>query len=403
MHDILVAGGGLVGSYVAFRLAGMGHSVLVLEQKKELGEPVCCTGIISQECFNSFDIDNKAVLRRANSARIFSPSGKLIRLWREENQACIVDRAALDLAMADRAKDAGVGYLLGTRVKAIEPGDDRVVVQASHDGQRLSFEARAAVVATGSGSRPTERLGLGKNDNLVMGAQAEVETREVEEAEVYLGQEVAPDFFAWLVPTLPQKALVGLMVRRNPGFHLRKLLSRLKERGKITTDDAVISYRRILLRPPAKTYTRRLIVVGGAAGQVKPTTGGGIYYGLLCAEMAASSLHRALDRDDLTANSLADYERHWRGKLEKELKIGYRARAVYEHLSDRQVDRIFDIIRRNGFIEALMGEDELSFDWHGRAILKLAQKRTLAKALAVMKIPLQLIGFRDGEQQSESG
>ncbi|GAI10492.1 unnamed protein product, partial [marine sediment metagenome] len=42
-------------------------------------------------------------------------------------------------------------------------------------------------------------------------------------------------------------------------------------------------------------------MVGDAAGQVKPTTGGGIYYGLLCADIAANNLHRALENDDLSA------------------------------------------------------------------------------------------------------
>ena len=67
-------------------------------------------------------------------------------------------------------------------------------------------------------------------------------------------------------------------------------------------------------------------MVGDAAGQVKPTTGGGIYYGLLCADIAANNLHRALDADDLSARNLANYEREWKKKLGRELKIGYYAR-----------------------------------------------------------------------------
>ena len=52
-----------MGSYVAYKLAGMGYGVVVLERHKQPGERVCCTGIVSQECMNSFAIDKSVVLR----------------------------------------------------------------------------------------------------------------------------------------------------------------------------------------------------------------------------------------------------------------------------------------------------------------------------------------------------
>ncbi len=84
MYDVVVVGGGPVGSYVAYKLAEVGYGVAVLEQKKRVGEPVCCAGIIGQECVRAFNIDNKVILRRANSARLFFPSGRCLRIWRKE-------------------------------------------------------------------------------------------------------------------------------------------------------------------------------------------------------------------------------------------------------------------------------------------------------------------------------
>ena len=390
MYDVIVIGGGPVGSYVAYKLAGMGYDVVVLEQKEKLGGRVCCAGIISQGCVSSFAIDDSVVLRRVNSAKLFSPSGRLLRLWRQETQACIVDRAAFDMAIASWAQDKGAQYVLNSLVRDIKIGDDGVRVGAVRQGEGLNFEARAVVIATGFGSRLVGGLGLGKVGNFVMGAQAEVETIGVDEVEVYFGQEVAPDFFAWLVPTSPPKALVGLLSRRSPGLYLKKLISSLLAQGKIVSDEAELSHRGISLKPLARTYSRRLVVVGDAAGQVKPTTGGGIYYGLLCADIAANNLHRALDDDDLSARNLASYEREWKKKLGRELKIGYYARKFYEHLSDRQIDRIFDIIKSSGIDEALLKADDLSFDWHGEVILRLLGHRVLSKAIEVMKIPFRI-------------
>ena len=390
MYDVIVIGGGPVGSYVAYKLAGMGYDVVVLEQKERLGEWVCCTGIISQECVSSFAIDDSVILRRASSVRLFSPSGSLIRLWRQETQACIVDRAAFDMAMATKAQNEGAQYVLNSPVRNIEVRDDGVRVEAARQGEGSNFEARAVVIAAGFGSGLAEGLGLGKIGDFVMGAQAEVETIGVDEMEVYFGQEIAPGFFAWLVPTSPPKALVGLALHRSSKYYLRKLMASLLAEGKIVSVEVKPSYRPIPLKPLPRTYGRRVVVVGNAAGQVKPTTGGGIYYGLLCADIAANNLHRALEDDDLSARNLANYEREWKKKLGRELKICYYARKYYEHLSDRQVDKVFDIIKSRGIDEALLKENDLAFDWHGEVILKLLGHRVLSKAIEVMKVPFRI-------------
>jgi len=390
LYDVIVIGGGPVGSYMAYKLARMGYEVVVVEQKERLSEPVCCTGIIGRECVSSFGIDESVILRQVNGARLFSPSGRLLGLWRQEPQACIVDRAAFNMAMANRAQDKGVEYVLNSPVRGIQVGNDGVRVEAIRHGEKLNFVARVVVIATGFGSLLVEELGLGKVGDFVMGVQSEVETKGVDEVEVYFGQEIAPAFFAWLVPTSPQRALVGLLSRRNPGVYLRKLMSSLLAQGKIASAEAELRYGGIPLKPLARTYSERLIVVGTAAGQVKPTTGGGIYYGLLCADIAADNLHLALKNDDLSARNLANYGRCWKRKLSWELKVGYWARKFYELLSDRQVDRIFDIIKSNGIDEALLKADDLSFDWHGKAMLRLMGHGVLSKAIETMKIPFHL-------------
>lgn len=391
LYDVVVVGSGPAGSYVAYKLAETGHRVVVVEQKKRVGEQVCCTGIISQRCVNSFAIDESIILRRANSARLVSPSGRLLRVWRQETQACIIDRTLFDVAMVRRARDKGVEYVLSSLVRGIEVNDDSVRVEAVRQGERLNFEARAVVVATGFGSSLAQGLGLGKVGDFVMGAQAEVEAFGLDEVEVYFGKEVAPGFFAWLVPTSPPKALAGLMSRRSPELYLKKLVASLQTQGKIAPAEAEPIYRGISLKPLARTCGNRLMVVGDAAGQVKPTTGGGIYYGLLCADIAANNLHRALESDDLSTKSLAGYEREWRKKLGWELRIGYWARKLYEHMSDAQIDRVFDIIKSRGIDKALLEAEDLSFDWHGEVVLRLLRRRLISKTIGVVKIPLRLV------------
>ena len=392
MYDVLIVGGGLVGSYVAYKLAGMGYGVVVLERHKQLGERVCCTGIVSQECMSSFAIDKSVILREANGARLFSPSGRLLRLRREETQASILDRPAFDRMMAVQAQEEGAEYRLGCLATGLEIEDSGVTVKVTCQGERTSLKARVVVIATGFNPKYTERLGLGKIGDFAIGAQAEVEASGVDEIEVYFGQKIAPGFFAWLVPISNRRALVGLLVRRNPELCLKRLMLSLLAQGKIASAEVEPIYGGIPLKPLSKTYGRRLVVVGDAAGQVKPTTGGGAYFGLLSAEIAVDTLHRGLTSDTLSARGLAGYERGWKRKLGRELGIDYYARKFYERLSDQQIDRIFDIIKAHGIDESLLKARDLSFDWHSRAVLRLMGHRAVSKALEVMKMP-----FRPGK------
>jgi digeranylgeranylglycerophospholipid reductase len=388
LYDVAVAGGGPVGSRVAYRLAGMGHRVVVVEKKANLGEPVCCTGIIGKECVDRFGIDENVIFRWANSASAFSPSGKLIHLQRREPQACILDRPAFNVFSASLAQDSGVEYLLSSPVNSIEVRDDRIRLKCENYGKETEvIEARVAVIANGFGSKLVDELGLGRAGDFAMGVQTEVETDGVDEVEVYLGQKVAPAFFAWLVPTSPKRALVGLISRRRPGFYLRRLMSSLADQGKIHPAESEFNYGGVALKPLTKTYGDRVIVVGSAAGQVKPTTGGGIYYGLLCADIAAENLHEALESDNLSAKSLANYQKKWKKELGRELKLGYWGRRFYELLSDRKIDRIFDIIKNNGIDETLLKADDLNFDWHGRVILRLIGYSALSSIVRTVKLP----------------
>jgi len=369
LYDALVIGAGAAGNYIGYRLASQGYKVLVLEEHEQIGRPVHCTGIIGAECFERFPLFEGAVLRGVNSAKLFSPSGRELRVWRDSIQAYIVDRAAFDRVLAEKAQRQGAQYLLSSRVHNIAVLDDRVRVEVEGQGRETVFDGKTAVIASGFGSQLPPKLGLGRIDDLVVGAQAEVRINGGDEIEVYFDQEMATGFLAWFVPTSEERALVGLFSRRKPGAQLRNLLSSLFRQGKIASPEVDITYGGIPLRPLPKTYRKRLLVVGDAAGQVKPTSGGGIYYGLLCAEIAADTLLQAFSANNLSPKLFASYEKKWRKRIGRELRIGYLARRLYERLSNHHLDQIFDIIESRGIHEALLKSPDLSFDWHGDVIL----------------------------------
>ena len=371
LYDAVVIGAGPIGSYAAQRLASDGYKVAVLEEHERIGEPMQCTGIIGVECFQRFQLSTDTVLRKADSAKLFSPSGNVIRLHSGRPQAYIVDRAAFDRQMADAARSHGAEYFTSSRTTSLVVLSDRVRL-STEKGE--TFDCRAAVIAGGFYSKLPQALGLGRVKDFITGAQAEVEIKNgsgLDEIEIYCDQNIAPGFFAWLVPTTPQRALAGLFARREPRKHLREFLTTLSEKGRITSSDVNIMYGGIPLKPLRKTYCDRVVVAGDAAGQVKPTTGGGIFYGLLCADIAADILHKALSSDDLSAKSLSRYQTGWHKAIGRELHSGYTARHAYEKLSNRRIEQLFDFALKKGIPDAINQSPNISFDWHSKAMTEL--------------------------------
>jgi digeranylgeranylglycerophospholipid reductase len=386
MYDAAVIGGGPAGSRVAWQLAQKGHRVVVLERQASPAEK-CCTGIVSVECVNTFDLPDSVILRRVNSARIFSPSGIEIHVKRDEPQAVILDRGAFDTFMRGRAEKAGAEYRYGVKATDVKIKSDRAVVTAEECDKETKIEAKAVVMVCGYAPALLKHLGTGEPRDFAYGAQAEVETT-CEEVEVYFG-DIAPGFFAWLVPASQHNARAGLLSRGNAGELLKKWLETLKATGKIDSSDVPIKYGAVPLKPPSRTFKERLLIIGDAAGQVKPTTGGGIYYGLIGADMAANVLDKALTGNDFSEKSLSRYESAWRRKLGGELRTGYRARKLFERLSNRQIDRLFEAIKRGGIDTALLKAPDVSFDRHSYTIKQLFKYQTVNRVFNIIKRPFK--------------
>ena len=393
MRDVIVVGAGPAGNNAALNLSGQGYDVTVVDWRHRIGDKLC-TGIVGRECTKRFPIDASLIHRDAREARIVSPGGEAVSFERQDVQAHVVDRVAYVASFADRARRAGADYMLGYRATEVAPYDDGWRVQVVNGGEPRTLEARALIVASGFGSELTSQLDMGRVGDYVTGVQAEVMAPGLDQVNVYFGQGVAPGFFAWLVPTWGGRALVGLLCRQQGMVHLDNLVHRLQMEGKVTDVVTPPAKWGVPLRPLPRTFGDGVLVVGDTAGQLKPTTGGGIYYALLASEIAADALHEAFSKGDLSATQLSGYQRAWKALLSHEMEVGYSARRLFELLKDCQINFLMHAITSNGIYKELVDLQSLSFDWHSGVISKVMNHPMLGKALTFINPVLATLASR---------
>ena len=201
-------------------------------------------------------------------------------------------------------------------------------------------------------------------------AQVEVRSSGFEETQVHLGEGVAPGSFAWLVPFRRngvEHARIGVSSKQVAAPYLQRFLDRLKETGTVEAVTAPPRSWVIPMTPLRRTYADRVLAVGDAAGQTKPTTGGGLFYGLVGAAAAAETVMDSLRKSRFDAGTLKAYEARWRARLAREIKIGGFFRRLFEHLKDSEIDDLFRIVRSDGILSAVTSKAR--FDWHKDVIL----------------------------------
>lgn len=369
--DAVVIGGGPAGLMAARALASEGHVVVVLEEHEAVGVPVHCTGLIGIDAFDELDLPRDAILTTTHAARFVAADGSEVSIDTERVRAAVVDRAVFDQSLAADSRRAGADIRVGARVRSISVSDDRVRV--SGDTPAAVVEARVCVLACGASYRFNRALGLGVPRAFAQSAQLEVAFEGPRTVEVHLGRAVAPGGFAWTVPfRRGERAFnrIGLMCEENAVARFAGFAASIRHRHGVGGEAWPAPRMKILpLGPVTRTYGKRLVAVGDAAGLIKPTTGGGIYYGLISGALAAEVLTPALRADDLSETRLRAYEELWQARLGAEIRVGLQFRRLASRLNDGAINALVELARIDGLVPLL--KQTANFNWHAGSAVAL--------------------------------
>jgi geranylgeranyl reductase family protein len=369
MRDVVVVGAGPAGIHASYRLAEAGLNVALLEGQAGIGERAICSGVIGEEGFKEFDLPSETVQTNIHCIQAISPQGRVLEHGAERPLARVIDKREFNRALSKRALAAGVDIRLGQWVDSLEVEKHAVSVRfRSPQAGGGSLKARIAVITTGVNSALNQALGLVRPRQFLRAVQVELTLPNPiasPATRVYVGRSIAPGAFGWEIPLGCGRVRVGLMTPQDPEPFLVNLLRRVAPSVEVAS--LQVMRKGIAQAPVGRCVMERVIAAGEAAGHVKTTTGGGIYYGLLSAELAAEVIARAFRHGDFSSHQLADFERYWRSALGHELLVGYFARRLAAQFSDAQIERLFQAVQASNLLFRLNGR--LKFDWHQEALL----------------------------------
>ena len=369
MHDVVIIGGGPAGLLAGARLATAGFRTMLLEEHASVGEPVHCTGVLAADAFDEFNLSRRSLLNQLTTARFRSPAGHEVTYAGDRVEAVVIDRRAFDQDLLASATSAGVIVERGARVMSVQVDGDGVTVKTPTSELR----ARAGILACGANYSLHRQVGFGMPRLFLQTAQLEVPAKRLGDVELHFGAEIAPKGFGWVVPVVRPRqhcARIGVMCDHDAPRHFEQLAARVGMRWGVAADDLGRPRQKILpLAPISRTYGDRLLAIGDAAGLVKPTTGGGIYYSLVSAAIAAETLIDAVTRNDLSARRLSVYEQRWRERLSSEFQAQTRLRMLAHRMSDADIEQLFDLARTDGVMPIV--RRTASFNRHRTLILAL--------------------------------
>ena len=389
----IIIGGGPVGSYAAYNLAKLGVKATVFEEHPQMGFPSHCAGHISIRSLKSigyYPLPNGIVENTFSAANFYSPTGTRFSIHLSRPVTCALNRARFDQHIALQAEAAGAHFAFNSNVQSLIREDGVIKgVNVQIDGKQEKVYSKIVVDAEGVSSRLLRQANLKalRPEGLVYAVEAEVENVQdiqADAVEVYLGKAYAPGFYAWLIPKPDGSAKVGLAANHgNPREYLRALMTKhpvaAKQLGKAKITK--ISYHAITLGGPIeKAYADGFLAVGDCASQVKPSTGGGVIFGLTCAKIAAQTASQALQSGDVSSEFLQAYQKRTSDLLRFDFQVMLRLRRFLNSLSDKKTDEMLRVCGKLGVDRALSGVDEI--DFQGKLLLQVLGKPSMLAASA---------------------
>ncbi|MBS3069127.1 NAD(P)/FAD-dependent oxidoreductase [Candidatus Micrarchaeota archaeon] len=332
MLDVHIVGAGPAGCFCAVAAQKAGKNALVSEEHARIGEPVHCSGLVSKSALEEMSdvVDYRKIsINTIETATIFC-ADEHVKLRPKKAKAILIDRGEFDRMAADCAQSEGAKFELGKKISRKE-----------------QLKSYCVVGADGPSSAVAQMFGFPKIRRVVSAYQADYEcsVQEKHDAKLFISPRHFPGFFGWVIPISAQSAKIGFAVK--PGASPKKAFAQILEKFGAKRPENGFGAA-IPIETRGKTAGEfgkySVFLAGDAAGQVKATTGGGIYFGASCARIAGRVFP-----------DTAAYERGWRKEYGTDLMMHSLLRRAMNISSEAAVDALLGVFKL-GMLDRFINE-----------------------------------------------
>ena len=272
-------------------------------------------------------------------------------------------REVLDGFLRDRAASLGANLINGTVYKLDIPTNDRdpyTIHYSDHSegtiqGTAKTLKVDLVIGADGANSRVAKAIEAG-DYNYAIAFQERIRLSDdlmayyEDLAEMYVGDDVSPDFYAWVFPKYDHVA-VGTGTMKPNQARIKQLQAGIRARAAKRLEGGQIikvEAHPIPEHPRPHRVRGRVALVGDAAGTVTKSSGEGIYFAAKSARMCAETIVET-SNNGATIPTEADlklYLKRWDKKygmtyavLDILQRVFYRSDATREAFVEMCADR----------------------------------------------------------------
>mmetsp|Transcript_20409 Transcript_20409/g.50155 ORF Transcript_20409/g.50155 Transcript_20409/m.50155 type:complete len:492 (-) Transcript_20409:415-1890(-) len=302
---VAVVGGGPSGSCAAEILAQeKGLDTYIFERKMDNAKP--CGGAIPLCMIDEFKLPADVIDRKVRKMLMISPTGKEVPIGQtlaDDEYIGMTRREILDGFLRNRAIEFGAKPINGLVTKIDIPSDKTspyTIHYSNYNGEKVgkpeSLEVDIIIGGDGANSRVAKAIDSGEyNYAIAFQERIKIDDEKMkfyeELAEMYVGDDVSPDFYGWVFPKYDHVGVgTGTVVNRPA---IKQYQNAIRERagakiegGKIIKIEAHPIPEH--MRP--RRVNNRAMLVGDAAGYVTKCSGEGIYFAAKSGRMAAEAV-----------------------------------------------------------------------------------------------------------------
>jgi len=346
VHDVIIVGGGPIGSIAGILLARKNVDVLIIEKQKHPRWKPCGEGLSREgmEFLKQHDLylPVKKIFREIKGISFNILTTNIAFHEYDAPIAYTLDRAKFDHSLISYAQDIGVEVHESETVKNITTLE-KVQVETQHS----SYNSKVLIGADGVFSIVGKKL-YRKWENNEIGS-AKVARYRIRYPSPTIKANAMEYYFieggyGWIFPRIEDKYLVlNIGIAAGDSSKIRHLfnwftttlesMKDIKLRGH-EIDGKIWKHPIPAGGPCRGLHTNSTLLVGDAGGFVNPLTGGGLKYGTLSAIYAAETIIKFLNNE---VESLELYKDKWQNNIKPVFDKAFRIRDKIYFISPIQL------------------------------------------------------------------